>query len=253
MLILKPDNFVVIDTETTGSDRFRDSIISVAAIKYDNKFNVIDEYSTFIKYNGELSEEITQLTGITTSQVNDVSLPTIDEVIEKLQEFISDVKYIAGYNQLTFDNIFLKRFGLDLSQHKMIDVYQYVQFYNPFNTDNLKLETLANTLHLTQDHSALNDCKLTVKIYQTYIDKVNQLNVDDSFGQVLLSWSDILIDTAKSANNDLKLYVGTNVNITKLNTCNVEGAHPYFVKNLDKRLMSMFTDDVNTIKLLKSN
>ena len=100
-LIVFPDDYTVIDTETTGFDLVYNSIIEVAAVRVRGG-KVQDAFSSLIKppkcyylsENGEESENyyyvdehITKLTGITDEMLE--GAPEAAEVLPKFFEFIS--------------------------------------------------------------------------------------------------------------------------------------------------------------------
>ncbi len=55
--------YVILDIETTGLDKEHSSIIEIAAILVE-KGGVKNSYSSFVHYDGVLSETVKRLTGI---------------------------------------------------------------------------------------------------------------------------------------------------------------------------------------------
>lgn len=245
------NEYVIYDIETDGIDREQSSILSISALHVKNN-EIVNEFDTFVKYENEVPELITELTGITTADVSGDHLPSQDEAIDQLITFINDLP-VGGFNNLSFDDSFVERNGKVLTTNDRFDVYQYVQMYNPFVTENLKLESFAKVLNCEQSHQSLNDCYLTFDLLTHLIKEYNEIG--EEFGDVVKSWDDILTDTIYSANNNLKLYVGSRVTITEYNTFDVKNAHKYHVTSKSpngKRHYSMFTDKIETIKLLKN-
>lgn len=97
-----PDNYVVLDIETTGLDPDYDSIIEIAATTYLSDKQV-RSFSTLIKPPFTVSEFITDLTGITNEMLADA--PTISDVFSDFLEFLGD-NIIVGHN-VNFDINFL--------------------------------------------------------------------------------------------------------------------------------------------------
>lgn len=141
--ILFPNDYVVVDIETTGLSPQYDEIIEIAAIKYMSGEKV-DIFSTLVKPKYEIDEYITELTGITNEMVS--TAPEITECIADFKEFI-DNEIIVGYN-VNFDINFLydnllkycdeklsnnfvdvmriaKRVLPDLSHHRQKDIAEY--------------------------------------------------------------------------------------------------------------------------------
>lgn len=100
--ILFPDDYVVVDIETTGLSPQYDEIIEIAAIKYKSGEKV-DLFSTLVKPEYEIDEYITELTGITNEMV--ATAPKIADCIGYFKEFIGN-EIIIGYN-VNFDINFL--------------------------------------------------------------------------------------------------------------------------------------------------
>ena len=76
-LLAFPDDYVVLDLETTGLCPDWDNIIEIAALKVHHN-EIVDEYQTLINPQEEIDPFITKLTGITNEMVADK--PLIDKV-----------------------------------------------------------------------------------------------------------------------------------------------------------------------------
>lgn len=63
-LLLFPNDYTVIDIETTGLSPEYDEIIEICALKYRNK-TLIDKFCSLVKPTSPVDEYITSLTGIT--------------------------------------------------------------------------------------------------------------------------------------------------------------------------------------------
>ena len=117
-LLILPDSFIVLDLETTGLSNKFDEIIEISALRV-RSFHVTDVFSTLIKPTFEISDEITEITGITNEMLSNA--PLFSEIEFELREFIGD-DYILGHN-VNFDINFL-----------------YDNFYYPFR--NAFIDTL---------------------------------------------------------------------------------------------------------------
>lgn len=102
LLLAYPDDYTVLDIETTGLSPQNDYITEISAIKYRNNRRV-DEFSSLVKPELSIPYYITRLTGIDDTMVADA--PAIDEVILSFMEFLAD-DIIAGYN-VGFDLSFI--------------------------------------------------------------------------------------------------------------------------------------------------
>ena len=114
-----PDNYTVIDIETTGISPHYDDIIELSGLKIRNN-KVVDEFSTLVNPKRNVSEFITNLTGITNNML--YNAPDIKNVLPKLVNFIAD-DIILGHN-VRFDigfiqNKLMKYFNQELTNDSL--------------------------------------------------------------------------------------------------------------------------------------
>lgn len=163
-LIDLPENYTIIDIETSGLMPLCDEIIELSALKIrDNK--IIDEFSSLVKPDEEIDEFITELTGITNNMVKNA--PKIDGIIEKFINFISD-DIIIGYN-INFDINFVyddykRLYNKDFSNN-FVDIMRICK--KACSLPNYKLKTVANSYNISIDghHRGLNDCYIAYEVF----------------------------------------------------------------------------------------
>lgn len=162
----EPSEFAVIDIETSGLDRNKDTIIEVAAIIISEGI-IAKEFNKLIKSDIPLSDDIKGLTGIT----DDLLLQEgVDEkiVLSDFTSFIGNHDLIC--HNASFDINFIQarciKFGLQPIRNKIIDTLVLARKSN-CRASNYKLETLANYFSLDTKgiHRALFDCYLTYEVY----------------------------------------------------------------------------------------
>lgn len=160
-----PDDYVVIDIETTGLSPEYDSIIEVAALRVRNgehveKFETLikptekygydddDEVDFIVDEDGEkfyyINSFIVQLTGITNKMLHEA--PTIDVVLPRFQRFVGN-EVVVGHNVnfdinflydnfinvmgVSFNNNFIdtmrisRRFLIELNHHRLKDISKH--------------------------------------------------------------------------------------------------------------------------------
>lgn len=100
----KEANFVAIDVETTGLSPVYNELIEISAIKYE-KAKKKDTFSTLIKPKKEISDTITNITGITNEMVKNA--PNIEQVMPKLIDFIGEYPIVA--HNANFDYSFFTK------------------------------------------------------------------------------------------------------------------------------------------------
>lgn len=210
-----PDNYTVIDIETTGLDINHDFIIEVAAIKIAEK-KEIKTFQKLIQSPIELTSRIKALTGISNEMlVHGVSFLSI---ADDLISFIgSDT--IVGHSVL-FDISFLSKALLNLSRASIencyIDTLPLSQKVFPELVHH-RLKDIAcyykfNTLHA---HRALADCQMNFQIFEAM--KQTILNTYGSYETFIEKWD--------SLSKHLKAEM-----ISPVSSC-FDCAHPLYKKN----------------------
>lgn len=163
---LFPDEYVMIDTETTGYSSAYDSMLEIGAVKVRNA-EIIDTFHSFVAYDVIVPPFITQLTGITNEMLKDA--PPEYEAAMKVKEFIGDA-VIVGYNT-QFDIAFIdealsRKYGITLdNQH--VDGLRYARKLFP-DLKHHRLKDMANLFGIERDkeHRASHDCLTTVKVFE---------------------------------------------------------------------------------------
>lgn len=115
-------NYVALDLETTGLSPNYDRIIEIGAVRYENGEEV-SRYETFINPGINISEKITEITGITDEMVK--NSPRIGDVIEELLKYVGE-SILLGHN-IIFDYSFIAKAAMDKGikyTAKGIDTYR---------------------------------------------------------------------------------------------------------------------------------
>lgn len=168
---MKP--IVVLDLETTGLDRTKDSIIQFAAIKMDRETNkLIDSLNLYIQPEGSYNISIQAYFkhGITAKFLSDK--PYFRDVYRQILDFIEDCD-ILSYNGCNFDIPFLKselfKVGVD---KEFLGINCYDAFLEEKRRNGNQLgETYARYKGKTMEeaglkaHDALSDVKATYSIF----------------------------------------------------------------------------------------
>lgn len=158
--------YYVLDTETTGFSPKKDEMIEVAAIKVVDG-RIADSFETFINPGRHIPKRITDLTGISDSDVCDA--PDCDTVAVELDRFLSEPYPVVGHN-IAFDLRFIQaafeRVGLDYDFEQM-DTCKLARQAFPYFLD-YKLNTLIEGLNLAnheQMHRAMDDVIVTNNLF----------------------------------------------------------------------------------------
>lgn len=162
-----PDEYVVVDIETTGLSPEYDEIIEIGAIRVKDGV-VIDEFQSLVKPQCRINEFTEKLTSITNEMLE--NSPELNFVLPSLKNFIAD-SCIIGYN-VNFDlnflyDSFFKELGFEL-KNNYVDVLRIARLIvNKDEIQNRKLKDIAEYFNLEVDgiHRASKDCILTLQIF----------------------------------------------------------------------------------------
>lgn len=171
-----PDNYTVVDIETTGLSPSKDEIIEISALKV-RAGKIYDEFSQLIKPQATISPFITHLTGITNEIV--ASSPMIQEILPKFIKFVSD-DIILGHNikfDLNFIRTNLENFGFEPLPNNSIDTMKLGRKYCKLKSHSLKNLAIHYNVSIEGHHRALNDCLITHNIYQNIKKQFIELEV----------------------------------------------------------------------------
>lgn len=207
-----PDEYVLLDVETTGLSPCDDEIIELAFVKIKNNVEV-DRFQTLIKplpqdfylddlddeetnefkannipiftdENGEqyfryyVDEFISNLTGITNEMLS--SAPEFEEIAQQAYNFLGK-NILVGYN-VNFDvNFLYDKFEMTLNknlQNDFIDVLRIARKILP-DLPNHKLVTVAKHFNIGgNNHRALSDCLITNAVYEKLKEILTEENFD---------------------------------------------------------------------------
>ena len=160
---VRTGSIVVFDLETTGLDANADRIIEIGAIKL-NAMGQVDQFSSLVTTDIELTDDIIKLTGISPDML--VGQPGIATVLPEFLAFIEGSILVA--HNAEFDMSMLKaacsRLGLDLEWPCFCTLKMARQLLP--DLENKKLDTLAAHYGLSFEarHRAIGDIKVTVGV-----------------------------------------------------------------------------------------
>lgn len=156
--------FCVVDVETTGLNPFKNEIVQLSAIKFQ-EFEPVDCFTTYIKPIGGINADAARINGITDETVKDA--PTIDQAVNAFRAYIGDKRPIVGHN-LIFDLKFLcNNCCISLnSKRKYFDTLELSR--RAYRSDKYRLDYLDKAaLYICRDdaHDSLSDCLVTGMLF----------------------------------------------------------------------------------------
>lgn len=156
-----PDDYIVLDLETTGLEPQFDNIIEFAALKVRGGA-VVDTFQTLIKPYDEIDDFITELTGITNEMLSSAPMP--ETVFPRIKSFVGD-DIVVGHN-VNFDiNFLYDWFETILKEpftNNYIDTMRISRKVFP-ELSHHRLKDISDVLKISPNgfHRALCDCQTT--------------------------------------------------------------------------------------------
>ncbi len=168
------DKILCFDVETTGLSREEDEILQLSIVDGTGK-TVFNEYIKPTRHESWDGAEA--IHGISPSDVADKL--TIEEYRDNLNAIFKDVQLLVGYNNIYFDNAFLKEAGIQIPEDaKMYDVMlKFAPIYGEWNEmrQDYKWQKLAKCAEYYgfhgdgQFHDSLEDVRATLHCFNSMI------------------------------------------------------------------------------------
>ena len=152
---------VALDLETTGLHPEQDTILEIAAIKFQGT-EVIETFETFVAPGRSIPYRVQRLTGIRPEHL--VGAPPFSSIAKKLQAFLGDFP-IVGHS-IPFDISFLRPKGIART-NPLIDTFELATVLLPSLTSyNLGQVAQALDIPVPQDrHRAMVDTVLAMEVF----------------------------------------------------------------------------------------
>lgn len=179
--VLERENFVILDTETTGLDQ-RDQIVQIALINGAGE-TLLD---TLVKPTRPIPRGVIKVHGITNEMVADA--PSLPQIVEQIRDLMKGREVIA-YNA-SFD---LRMLNQSSWAHEMNHEWRkwarswvcamlaYAEYHGERGRYGFKWQSLENAciqqkIAQTQEHHALSDCRLTLQLLQKLRGEISSIS-----------------------------------------------------------------------------
>jgi len=162
-----PDNFVVLDLETTGLDPTRHEIIEIAAIRYRKGMTTQETLQALVKPTKKVPDKITKITGITQAMLDKEGEP-LAQVLPQFTEFIGSLRLVTFNAE--FDMAFLEaayeKHGIVKPVNQVSCALKMARRAWP-RRKSFRLEHLANDGAFAEGkaHRALEDARRALIVY----------------------------------------------------------------------------------------
>ena len=177
-LLELPDNYTVVDLETTGLDPVGCEIIEIGAIRCVGG-EELDRFESLIRPSVSLPSIITQITGLRDSDFLDA--PSIEAVLPEFLRYVGD-SILIGHN-VNFDVNFLYEKTLEhtgaLFTNSFVDTLRLSRILYP-GVKSHKLSDMGRICHIPNcnAHRAMADVEQTWKLYEHMKHRVRAENLD---------------------------------------------------------------------------
>ena len=164
-LLELPENYIVLDLETTGLMPMFDDIIEIGAIRYQNDVE-LDRFHSLVSVGYPLDPFIVSHTGITDAMLE--GAPKISEVLPLFLDFVGGDTIVA--HNANFDINFIYDNALNILDRKFsndfVDTMRIARRC-ALPVENHKLVTLAEYFNINQKvaHRSTADCETTYALF----------------------------------------------------------------------------------------
>ena len=169
---VKENEYIVLDTETTGLNPKKDEILSIGAVRVrDSKIITSESFEIFIKPVQDISHESIAIHHIRPSDIENGT--SINQALEELLFFVGNLPIVGYY--ISFDinilNTYLKRFIGSTLHNEAIELssmyYKRYRKKSAHEFVDLKFDTIMDRLDLPKlgQHDALNDAIMSAMMF----------------------------------------------------------------------------------------
>ena len=199
--------YTIVDLETTGGKFNEESIIEVAAYKFDGT-SIKDQFISLVNPQRDIHPYVEKLTGITSKMVK--TAPKFHEIAKRVVEITSDSILVAHNAQFDYRILQLefKRLGYEFSMKSLCTVILSQELLP--DQESYKLGKLSRSLgiRLKDRHRASGDALATVELFKILLEKdIKQNIIKKSIVEFPgESMNSLFKDTIENLNNDVGVF-----------------------------------------------
>ena len=199
--------YTIVDLETTGGKFNEESIIEVAAYKFDGT-SIKDQFISLVNPQRDIHPYVEKLTGITSKMVK--TAPKFHEIAKRVVEITSDSILVAHNAQFDYRILQLefKRLGYEFSMKSLCTVILSQELLP--DQESYKLGKLSRSLGIPikDRHRASGDALATVELFKILLEKdIKQNIIKKSIVEFPgESMNSLFKDTIENLNNDVGVF-----------------------------------------------
>ena len=162
--------YAVVDIETTGKGYHRQKITEISIIIFDGK-QIVNEFTSLVNPQQQISTFITNLTGITNAMIRNA--PLFATIANKVAEITKGCIFVA--HNVNFDyNIIkdeFKNIGLDFKRKKLCTVRLSRKIMPNLRSYSLGSICALEQIPINGRHRAKGDAEATVELFKRLIQR----------------------------------------------------------------------------------
>ena len=238
--------YTIIDLETTGGKFNEESIIEVAAYRFDGN-SIKDQFISLVNPQRDIHPYVEKLTGITSKMVK--TAPKFHEIAKRVVEITSDSILVAHNAQFDYRILQLefKRLGYEFSMKSLCTVILSQELLP--DQESYKLGRLSRSLGipLKDRHRASGDALATVELFKILLEKDIEQNIIKKSivefpGE---SMNSLFKETIESLNNDVGVFYIYNKNKKLI--------YIDYSKDIKNKVVKLFTSKKFIPKYVQNN
>ena len=238
--------YTIIDIESTGGKFNEESIIEVAAYRFDGT-SIKDQFISLVNPQRDIHPYVEKLTGITSKMVK--TAPKFHEIAKRIVEITSDSILVAHNAQFDYRILQLefKRLGYEFSMKSICTVILSQELLP--DQESYKLGRLSRSLGipLKDRHRASGDALATVELFKILMEKdtkqdIIKKSIVEFPGE---SMNSLFKETIESLNNDVGVFYIYNKNKKLI--------YIDYSKDIKNKVVKLFTSKKFIAKFVQNN